>query len=209
MTFTQKVRLGLHTVLRVVRNAVFLRFDTNIRLNLGAGGTRMAGYTNVDSLFMRETDLLCELKNMRWFVRDTSVTHIYAAHVLEHFTVPEVRRLLALAYKLLSTNGEIRISVPDFEKIAALYTANREEFRKKDSLSWLGVVYGGQTDSYDFHKTGYTPTWLRQLLTEAGFKEIEEYDAEIFLAPYGVRDSSLYRKDFGDYISLNMVARKL
>lgn len=203
-----KVAAGLKTLGRVSWNAVLLRFEKSISLNFGAGGTRLGEYINVDSLLLRETDLLCELQHLPWFVRAGSVSHIYASHVLEHFAMDEVVRVIGIAYRLLAPGGELRISVPDFDKIATLYTAHRDELLAKDPPTWLGVIYGGQSSRYDFHKTGFTPPHLAKLLAEAGFTDMREYDAEEFLAPYGARDSSLYRKDFGGFISLNMVARK-
>lgn len=208
MTTLNKIRAGLKSLGRVATNVFALRFRSGIALNLGAGGTRMGNYINVDSLLLRETDLLCELQHLRWFVRDGSVSRMYASHVLEHFTVTEALRILRIAHRLLERGGELRISVPDFDKIATLYAANRTELLKKNPPSWLGVVYGGQSSRYDFHKTGFTAPRLHALLAEAGFSNIREYDAEEFLRPYGVRDSSLYTKDFGGPISLNMVATK-
>lgn len=208
MTSLNKIGLGLKSIARIIRNILFLRFRNDVELNLGAGGTRMGMYTNVDSLLLRETDLLSKLQHLPWFVRNGSVSRIYASHVLEHFTTDEVTYLFRIFYRLLEPGGELRISVPDFDKIATLYIARRDELLAKDLPSWLGVVYGGQSSRYDFHKTGFTPPRLRKMLIDAGFAGIREYDAEEFLAPYGVRDSSLYRKDFDGYISLNMVARK-
>lgn len=203
-----KIRAGLRSLVRVARNALLLRFQSGIELNLGAGGTCLGTYINVDSLLLRETDLLCELQHLSWFVRPGSVSRMYASHVLEHFTVAEVLYILKIVHRSLKSGGEIRISVPDFDKITMLYSTNRTELLKKDPPSWLGVVYGGQSSRYDFHKTGFTPQRLHALLVEAGFSNIREYDAEEFLRPYGVRDSSLYTKDFGGLISLNMVANK-
>ncbi|MDD2935320.1 MAG: methyltransferase [Candidatus Pacebacteria bacterium] len=202
------MKLGLKTLYRVFNNALFLRFKKNTKLNLGAGGTRMGDYTNVDSLFMKETDLLCELKNLSYFIKKESVTHIYASHILEHFSINEVKDILKKSYNLLQEEGEIRISVPDFEKIASLYMINKDSFRQKDPVAWLGVIYGGQSSRYDFHKTGFSFVWLKTLLTEAGFRDIKEYNAEDFLKNYNIKDSSLYKKDFGEYISLNVVAKK-
>jgi predicted SAM-dependent methyltransferase len=168
----------------------------------------MGDYINVDSLFMRETDLLCELKRLPLFVKKNSVTHMYASHILEHFSINDVKKILKISYNLLDKNGEMRISVPDFDKIASLYLAHKEEFKTKKEITWLGVIYGGQSSRYDFHKTGFNPNWLKKLLEEAGFRNIQEYDAVKFLSQYNIQDSSLYKKDFGDYISLNMVAYK-
>lgn len=203
-----KIKLGIKTLFRIINNSLFLRFKNNIKLNLGAGGTRIGDYINVDSLFMRETDLLCELKNLPYFIQKESVAHIYASHIFEHFTMKEVKDLLKKLNQLLQSDGEIKISVPDFDKIAFLYTKNKEAFKQKDPITWLGVVYGGQSSKYDFHKIGFNYDLLKRLLEEAGFRDIKEYNAEEFLVRYNVKDSSLYKKDFGEYISLNIEAKK-
>ncbi len=204
----KKITLGLKTLYRVVANAFFLRFKENTRLNFGAGGSRIGNYINVDSLFMRETDLLCKLKHVHYFVKENSVTHIYASHIMEHFSLGEVRHILKMSYKILKKNGEIRISVPDLDKIISIYISHKEEFYKKNPISWLGVIYGGQSSKYDFHKVGFNDHLLKQLLVEAGFSDVQKYDADKFLNQYSAKDTSLYKKDFGEYISLNMVAYK-
>jgi hypothetical protein len=183
-----KISLGINTLWRITRNAFVLRYKNNIKLNFGAGGSRMGDYINIDSLFMRETDLLCELKNIPFFVRSGSVSHIYASHVFEHFTLSEVEGLLRMSYDLLQRGGEIRISVPP--------------------ITWLGVIYGGQSTKYDFHKVGFNEPLLSTLLHQAGFLNISRYDAAEFLAQHNAKDTSLYKKDFGEYISLNIVAYK-
>lgn len=208
MTIIDKIDLSVKTLFRTAKNSVILRFKKNLKLNLGAGGTRIGEYVNVDSLFMRETDLLCKLTHLPYFVSKNSVSHIYISHVFEHFTIKDVKIILKMSYDLLQEGGEIRISVPDFDKIISLYITHKEEFLQKDPIYLLGVIFGGQSTRYDFHKTGFNAYWLKQYLEEAGFKNIQEYDAEIFLQQFGVQDSSLYKKGFGEYISLNMIANK-
>lgn len=205
----KKTKIVLRTILRITKNTFLLRFKKNIKLNLGAASTRMGDYINIDSLFWKETDLLCELKHLPYFVKNGSASHIYASHVLEHFIINDVKKILRISYDTLQNSGEIRISVPDFDKIAKLYLDKKEEFKLKDPITWQGVVYGGQTYSNNFHKTGFTYHFLEQLLEEAGFNDVKEYDAEKFLAQYNIKDSSLYKKEFGEYISLNMVAKKI
>ncbi|OGF21719.1 hypothetical protein A2Y83_03285 [Candidatus Falkowbacteria bacterium RBG_13_39_14] len=203
-----KIILGLKTLCRIIKNALFLRTKKNIKLNLGSGGTRMKDYINVDVLFVRETDLLAKLKHLPYFVRKETVSHIYASHILEHFSISEVKKILNICYNLLRKDGEMRISAPDFDKITKIYNNRWEYFQNKIPQSWLGVVYGGQNSKYDFHKTGFNYNWLKYLLEEAGFKDIKEYNADEFLEQYNIKDSSLYKKDFGEYISLNICARK-
>lgn len=204
----EKARLGFVALFATIRNWIFLRFKKGVRLHIGAGGTVLDGYVNVDSLLLRNTELISNIKHLDWFVRKESVSHIYASHVLEHFSEREVREILRLLRNLLQKEGELRISVPDLDKIVRIYAKNLEYFQQSGTPPWIGPIYGGQTTKYDFHKTGFNLSWMTYLLKEAGFTEIKEYDAELFCKTQNIADSSLYKKPFGEYISLNIVAKK-
>lgn len=209
MTSTrEKIRLGLHTILATIKNWIFLRFKKNIKLNIGAGGSKINGYINVDSLLLRNTELISNIKYLRYFVKKKSVSAIYASHVLEHFSEKEVREVLKTLFDLLNDGGELRISVPDLDKIVKIYGENLLYFQKRGTSPWIGPIYGGQSTAYDFHKTGFNESWMRYLLEETGFRKITEYDAIEFCDRNHIKDSSLYNKPFGKFISLNVVATK-
>ena len=203
-----KVCLGMKALSATVKNWLFLRFKKDIRLNVGAGGTKLPGFINVDSLLLRNTELISDVKYLRCFVRKGSVSKIYASHILEHFSEKEVREVLKILYGLLREGGELRISVPDLDKIVSQYAAHWDYFHQRGTAPWIGQIYGGQDTKYDFHKTGFNLNWMTHLLEEAGFTKVEEYDAEKFCKENDMRDSSLYNKPFGEFISLNVVATK-
>lgn len=203
-----RITLGCKALARVIKNALFLRYRRDIRLNVGAGGTRINGYVNVDSLLLRETDLLSTLHHLPRYVAPASVATIYASHVFEHFSDQEVRQVFRICYRLLQPGGTLRISVPDIDKIVSIYHDNWQHFQVPGHAPWNGLIYGGQSTSYDFHKTGFNACWLTFLLREAGFERMEEYDAETFTCENRFRDSSLASEPFGRPISLNMIAYK-
>lgn len=198
----------MKALLSTAKNWLFLRFQRDIRLNIGAGGTKIEGFINVDSLLLRNTELISNIKYLNCFVRKGSVSKIYASHILEHFSLKEARDVLKILFWLLQEGGELRISVPDLDKIIKLYVRNWEYFQKEGIAPWIGQIYGGQDTKYDFHKTGFNLNWMSYLLKETGFKKVEEYDAEKFCKENNMRDSSLYNKPFGEFISLNVVATK-
>jgi len=206
--FLEKIGLGLIALFATIKNWLFLRFKKRVRLHIGAGGTVLNGYINVDSLLLRNTELISDIRHLHWFTRKNGVSHIYASHILEHFSEREVGRILRLLYDLLQKGGELRISVPDLDKIVDIYGRNIGYFQQSGTPPWIGPLYGGQTTKYDFHKTGFNLSWMTYLLKEAGFVEIKEYDAELFCKEQNIADSSLYKKPFGEYISLNIVAKK-
>ena len=72
---------------------------------------------------------------------------------------------------------------------------------------WIGLLYGGQGDPYDFHKTGFNFCWMKYLLENMGFEGVQEYPHEPHFVP-GFVDASLAKEPFGKYLSLNVVAFK-
>lgn len=204
----ERIQLGINALLATTKNWLFLRFKKNIKLNIGAGGTKIDGFINVDSLLLRNTELISNIRYLSCFIQKGTVSNIYASHILEHFSEKEIWVVLKILFELLEEGGELRISVPDLDKITSIYTKNIEYFRKRGTAPWIGPIYGGQTTKYDFHKTGFNLSWMTYLLEETGFRKVEEYDAEKFCKKEKISDSSLYKKPFGEFISLNVVATK-
>jgi hypothetical protein len=104
---------------------------------------------------------------------------------------------------MLGAAGTLRIAVPDLDKICRLYVEHKDWFHPPHN-PWLGLIYGGQLDAYDFHKTGYNFAYLEWLLLSAGFTRVKEISASDDL---GVMDGSHSNMPFGN-ISLNVEATK-
>lgn len=185
------------------------RFDSfrpPYRLHLGCGSVRLAGFCNVDALPSPAVDVLDDIRTLRRFP-DGSVQEIYTCHVLEHFAHDEVEPLLRRWRDLLQPGGKLRISVPDMDRIVQVYARNFDHFQKPGHTPWIGLIYGGQTTPYDFHKTGFNACWLRHLLERNGFTDCREYPHLPHFVP-GTQDASLVKEPFGEFLSLNMVATR-
>lgn len=57
---------------------------TGLKLNLGCGDTRLAGYVNVDKYDTFAPDMVADLEAVPWPWADDSVGEIQLIHVLEH-----------------------------------------------------------------------------------------------------------------------------
>lgn len=68
---------------------------------------------------------------------------------------------------------------------------------------WLGAIFGGQKDDWDFHTAGFTEPWLAYVLGLAGFSDIKRVD---HFDEVGIADTSYSPYPFGRNISLNMMA---
>ena len=176
------------------------------RLHLGCGNIRLPGFCNVDILATTAVDVISDISKLDNFA-DSSIEQIYACHVLEHFSHDEAVRVLRRWFEVLAPGGELRVSVPDIDRIVKIYIDNWQHFQTPGNTPWIGLLYGGQGDPYDFHKTGFNFCWMRHLLDEIGYVQIAEYPHEPHFVP-GVVDASLAKEPFGQFLSLNVVARK-
>jgi predicted SAM-dependent methyltransferase len=174
-----------------------------LRLNLGSGQVALEGFTNVDALpDAPNVDVVADLAKPLPFP-DGGADMIYAAHVLEHFPTDAVPRLLADWRRVLRVGGLLLVAVPDLEVIARMLIDERPGWFTPPHNPWLGAIYGGQKDEYDFHKTGFTGPWLAGLLTEAGFGSVQRVER---FREVGAADTSFSPAPFGTNVSLNMRA---
>ena len=110
---------------------------------------------------------------------DNSIDLIYASHVIEYFDREEVVGVLNEWYRVLDHRGLLRVAVPDFESIAALYTLGRFPLE-----NFLGPLYGKmemgikgrETGRIIYHKTVYDFESLEKVLENVGFRNVRRYD---------------------------------
>jgi SAM-dependent methyltransferase len=85
-----------------------------IRLNLGCGQNKQAGYINIDKFAACDPDLVWDLDLCPWPFETSSVTEIMMTHVLEHLG-PTTESFLAIIkelYRVCAPGGTIHITVP-------------------------------------------------------------------------------------------------
>lgn len=172
-----------------------------MKVNLGCGPRPIEGFVNVDLLELPGVDVHADVRGPLPF-EDGSVDLLYASHVLEHLATAEVPETLREWRRVLRPGGSLLVAVPDLDLVARHLVEFRGWFTPPHN-PWLGLIYGGQKDEYDFHRTGFTAPWLAALLTEAGFGTIERVDwfAEVMLD-----DLSQIPLPFGRNASLNVRA---
>ena len=180
-----------------------------IKLNLGCGWRNFGNdWIHIDG---GDYDHLDYKGITKLEFEDNSVDLIYASHVLEYFDINEVKKLLREWRRVLKSNGELRIAVPDFEAMNVLYHNGKVKLG-----DIIGPLYGRMPmgDETIYHKTTYDYESLYLLLYELSFDSIERYDwreyevhrqhddhSQAYLNPIG-------DKDKGTLISLNVTARK-
>lgn len=176
------------------------------KLHLGCGFIRAEGWCNVDIYATQAVDILDDITELKHFPNNYA-SMIYTCHVLEHFSHEDCKKVLKRWLEVLKPGGEIRISVPDMDRIVKIYHKNWQHFQTPGNSPWVGLIYGGQWNQYDYHKTGFNFCWLKHIMEEIGYERIEEYEHSPHFIP-NLSDASLAHEPFGEFLSLNIKAFK-
>ncbi len=95
-------------------------------LNLGCGSTFHKDWTNVDFVSTGEDVIAHNLLSGVPF-NDNTFEVVYHSHVLEHFPKDKAIVFIKECYRVLKTDGIIRVAIPDLERIAKNYLKYLEE----------------------------------------------------------------------------------
>jgi predicted SAM-dependent methyltransferase len=155
---------------RVIRPLSYPKLENGaIYLHLGCGDINHPKFVNIDGRPAPHIHYVQSLDNLSQFSNE-SVDLIYASHCLEHFPHAKVPEVLEEWHRVLKTGGILRLSVPDFDRLLLAYQESNQ-----DIYSILPGVMGGQDYSYNFHMVIFNQAFLRSLLKETGFHQIEEW----------------------------------
>ncbi len=82
-----------------------------LKLNLGAGKSRIEGYLSVDTLPFEGIDVVADLRE-KWPWADNTVSNIHASHMIEHFTAEERFHVFNEMYRVLAPGGTVYVITP-------------------------------------------------------------------------------------------------
>lgn len=137
-------------------------------LDIGSGNSEEneyapPGFVYQDIEKYDNTDLVCDIRDLREHIESGQCKVIRASHVMEHFGHQEIDSIFSMIYDLLEPGGMFHITVPDLESQA-------EKLLNVDNQYQIMVeMFGGQKDDLDFHKMGFTPEILKNVLERNGF----------------------------------------
>lgn len=183
------------------------------KVSLGCGKRKIDGFIHVDLDDFPHIDYRHRIDQLPMFEND-SVELIYASHVLEYFDRIQVKDVLTEWRRVLKVGGILRIGVPDFEALIAVYQ------KAKNIDRVLGPLFGrveitnpeGSPDVL-YHKTVYDFESLKRLLVECGFENVRKWAWQESIHKDFDDYSQAYfphmDKENGVLISLNLEAEKV
>ena len=173
--------------------------DAPVRLHIGGRETK-PGWTLINAQPGPGVDIVGDFRDLSAF-NDDSVTEIYASHVLEHLAYSdEVLPALKDCHRILAPSGRLMLAVPDLDRICRLMVHEASTVQVQYQL--MRILFGGQTDQWDYHKAGFTPELLAGFLGNAGFQEVHRVDS------FGLFDDTCEIRVGDQRISLNVIATK-
>jgi predicted SAM-dependent methyltransferase len=162
-----------------------------MRINVGAGGRRISGWTGVDVVPRPAADIVAPADKIP--LEDGSCDEIMAIHLVEHFLPWELPAVLKEWHRLMKPKGRLTLEMPDIVKCCLNLVKERTiPGKHADQLHYWGI-YGDprEKDPYMLHRWGYTFKTLAPIVSAAGFFEIAEYPTQFHPVGKDIRDFRL------------------
>lgn len=166
-------------------------------LNIG-GTARRDQWKVLNILPGPDVDYVGDVRDLSRFPA-RSFDVVYASHILEHLNYQtDLDRALHEIYRILRQGGKFFISVPNLDTLCRLFV--HERAGPDDRLNIMRMMYGGQTDEFDYHHVGLYPDLLATYLGDAGFHHIAR------VPEFNLFDDDSSLRYAGVLVSLNLVA---
>ncbi len=134
-------------------------------LDLGCGTAKEANAVGVDNVQIAGVDVVHDLLDFPYPFADGSVEEVYLKHVLEHFELEDIQRILREVYRILESGGTVHVRLPHAFSVAAWADPTHRRAFTFISAEFLTVnaakAYYKETDNlWDLIDTSARVTWF-------------------------------------------------
>ncbi|MHC4655650.1 MAG: class I SAM-dependent methyltransferase [Planctomycetota bacterium] len=157
----------------LVKPAIPKNNDGKILVHIGCGKTNSPEFINVDARPLAHIHIVTDdITSLPDFNTGT-VDLVYMCHILEHIKRNDLKRVLSEMKRVLKDGGILRLSVPDLDKLIAVYDASGKDI---NAISYQ--LMGGQDHEYNIHYSVFNYQRLSELLKEVGFQKVVPWDPD-------------------------------
>jgi len=97
-------------------------------LDLGCGSVKVEGAVGLDNVDIPGVDIVHDLLDFPYPVENESFENIYLRHVIEHFCLNDFEKILNECFRILVSDGLLKITVPHSFSIAAFTDPTHKQF---------------------------------------------------------------------------------
>lgn len=140
-----------------------------VKLNIGCGETKLAGFVNIDVEKKVKPDMVCDLRKQMLPFKDASVDLIQCIHNIEHIEQKYWPAIFAEFWRVLKPEAKLYLAYPEFERCSKNFLTNYKGLRDH----WRHTLYGRQFYPGDYHVVPMVTPEVMTYLIDAGFKSIK------------------------------------
>ena len=97
-------------------------------LDIGCGYNKVENSVGMDIAKLKGVDVVHDILNFPYPFNNNTFNAIYLRHVIEHFNIEEIKKVLSECYRILSDDGTLIISVPHAFSLAAYTDVTHKNF---------------------------------------------------------------------------------
>jgi len=154
------------------------------KLHIGAGNRKIKNWLNTD--IGNKTIMPIVDVTKKFPFNDNTFDYIFSEHMIEHINYNDGLKMLNESYRVLKSNGKIRISTPDLQFLIDLYiNSNQYNQIQQNYVEWSCKTYNLNEGSVTEIINNYFQSWghqfiydkntIENLLKKTGFDKIEFY----------------------------------
>ncbi len=154
---------------------------TPLRINLASGSDSRPDWVNLDIVKQwpnspRPCDILWDARTDKIPYGDATVDEICAGYLLTHVSYRHHAPLVAEMFRVLKPDGKLVVDEVDMATACRRWLANPRDLDAIHILHGeVGTTHGSELEEYDAHRSALTFSTLNELLTKAGFREVERF----------------------------------
>jgi predicted SAM-dependent methyltransferase len=188
ITFLIEIQISLIHRISVFKYKIFNKKKKGLKINFGSGNANKSGFLNID--FSNAADLKIDLRKSLPLA-DSSCCFIYSEHFVEHLSYPEgVEKHFSECFRILESNGEISISVPNVQwplfdyvqgKNAYLEACLKNKWHHEECTTFMEHINyhfrqrwrGENYSNFQNHRFAWDFETMEKKLSESGFVNVK------------------------------------